>query len=97
MNGFHVFNGKRALHLVQEDGPQVNKSKRNKKQDVEPRWQAGQILRRFKRGESIGELSYRESVKVHSIENVVRARLIELEGPAKVIEMPLPVERRKAA
>lgn len=95
-NSWAVFNGKAVRQMAQDERLQIVDIKRNRKQDVETRWQAARLLNRFKKGESIPQLSYRERVQSKAIERLVRARLIELEGP-KVIEMPPPRRLEKAA
>lgn len=96
MNGFHVFNGKRSLHLVQEDGPQVMGKRRNKPRPVESRWQEKRLVLRFVKGLSVEQIAIREEVLRLDVQRALRAALVELQAP-KVIEMPLPLERRKAA
>jgi len=96
MNGFHVFNGKRSLHLVQGDSLQSNVRARNKPRPVESRWQEKRLVLRFVKGFSVEQVAACERVRRLEVQQAIRQALAELDSP-KVVEMPLPLERRKAA
>lgn len=96
MNGFSVFNGKRSLHVLQEDALQVGAGVRNKLRPVESRWQQKRLVLRFRKGFSVEQIAAWERLKRLEVQQALREALAEMEAP-KVVEMPLPAERRRAA
>lgn len=96
MNSFTVFNGKRRLHLVQDDAPQMIAGQRSKLRPIDSRWQEKRLVLRFVRGFSVEQVAAWEKVKRLEVQQAIRQALAEAQPP-RVIEMPLPRRLEKAA